>query len=136
MKKTESTAVYLREKRNGPIVREYPDLKAAKAGLGIPIKHIQTIIKGRRRHDGLLVSNTPPEGPKHVPRPQVDLYLSDGSLAGTFKNQTEAALFANVSQASISRCLERPWKRAGEYYARTHGTIFVFVPTPKKTRRR
>ena len=128
MKKT----IYLRKTKTGPIVMEFPDLKAAKEALGIPANQLETLIKSGRRHDGMLVSHT---GPKHVPRPQVDLYGKDGTPAGTFANQTEAALFAGVSRAMIGKCIAKPWRRTGGFYARVHGTKFEFVPKPKRVRK-
>ena len=126
MKKT----IYLRKTKTGPIVQEYPDLKAAKAALGIPVNLIQNIIKTGKKHEGLYLSH---EGLRHIPRPKVDLYHSDGTHAGTFRDQVEASRFIGVSHTMVSRVISRPWlKAAGKYYARTHGTKFEFVPKPKK----
>ena len=129
MKKT----IYLRKTKTGPIVMEFPDLKAAKAALGIPEQQIKTIIKTGKKHEGLYISH---EGLKHVPRPKVDLYNADGTHAGTFRDQVEASRFIGVSHTMVSRAISKPWlKAAGKYYARNHGTKFEFVPKPKRVRK-
>ena len=125
--------IYLRKTKTGKIVHEFPDLKAAKAALGIPVNLIQNIIKTGKKHEGLYISH---EGLRHIPRPKVDLYHSDGTHAGTFRDQVEASRFIGVSHTMVSRAISRPWlQAAGKYYARNHGTKFEFVPKPKRVKK-